>query len=126
MRSKNRGLGDITAKIASFSGAKALIESVLGEDCGCDERQELMNELVPMNKDVDEVADDTKRFDKAMSIAFVNDLVSRKRSNSRISKEEFTLFWDMYREYVNPRKMNTTCGKCINRSIDELQRILTK
>ena len=124
MRSRFKGVGDIVAKLASFTGAKVLVESVLGEDCGCDERQELMNEMLPFNKE-EEVSEDVL-YSKALSLAFVRDLVKHRETGKKINKEQFNLFWDIYRFYVNPRKNNTQCIKCVNSSINEVERVLSK
>lgn len=124
-KDKSRGLGDLTAKLAKFTGAEALVKSVLGEDCGCDERQELMNELLPFNTDTDGVDEDVL-YNKALSLAFVRDLMKSRDMGKRITKEQFMLFWDIYREYVNPRKANTSCRKCVNNSINEVERVLCK
>jgi hypothetical protein len=119
MRNLNKGLGDLTAKLANFTGAKDLVKSVLGEDCGCDERQELMNELLPFNKDEVSKEDEEILYDKALSLAFINDLITYRESGKRVSKEQFMLFWDH-------RKSNTSCRKCVNSAINEVERVLTK
>lgn len=47
---KQKGLGDTVAAITKATGIKALVKSLLGEDCGCDARQQKLNELVPYKK----------------------------------------------------------------------------
>lgn len=44
---KQKGLGDTVAAITQATGVKALVKSLFGENCGCDARQEKLNELVP-------------------------------------------------------------------------------
>lgn len=44
---KQKGLGDTVAVITEATGIKALVKSLFGENCGCDARQEKLNELVP-------------------------------------------------------------------------------
>ena len=125
---KFKGVGDIVAKLASFTGADALVKSVLGEDCGCDERQELMNEMLPFKEDVVELEPEPEEeiYSKAISLAFIRDLVKHREMNTRISAEQFNLFWDIYRYYVNPRKNNSQCIKCVNSAIDEVERVLSR
>ena len=42
------GAGDVVEKITTVTGIKAIVKAFTpeGEDCGCDERKEKMNELV--------------------------------------------------------------------------------
>jgi hypothetical protein len=47
---KHKGLGDTVAAITEATGIKALVKSLFGENCGCDARQEKLNELVPYGK----------------------------------------------------------------------------
>jgi len=39
------GLGDIVESITKATGIKAVVEAVLGEDCGCEERKQSLNEI---------------------------------------------------------------------------------
>ena len=52
MKSKkkpSKGLGDTIEKVTKFTGLKAAVESIFGEDCGCSERKEKL-----VGKDDDE------------------------------------------------------------------------
>jgi hypothetical protein len=47
---KSKGLGDTIEKITKATGIKKVVDTVanaLGEDCGCDARKELLNEMFP-------------------------------------------------------------------------------
>ena len=55
--SKDKGFGDTLARIFTVTGVKAVVDKiseVTGKDCGCSERQEALNELLPYktNEDV--------------------------------------------------------------------------
>lgn len=45
MNKKDRGLGDTLARFTKATGIKAVVEMIT-DDCGCDSRQEKLNELV--------------------------------------------------------------------------------
>lgn len=45
MNKKDRGLGDTLARFTKATGIKAVVKMIT-DDCGCDERQEKLNELV--------------------------------------------------------------------------------
>ena len=43
MPNKSKGLGDTIEKFTSSTGIKTVVKAVLGEDCGCDARQDYLN-----------------------------------------------------------------------------------
>ena len=47
IKRKSKGLGDSIEKITRATGIKKAVSFLLGEDCGCKERQEWLNKLVP-------------------------------------------------------------------------------
>lgn len=40
---KSKGLGDTVEKITKATGIKKVVETIFGDDCGCDERREKLN-----------------------------------------------------------------------------------
>jgi hypothetical protein len=42
---KSKGLGDTIAKVTKATGIDKAVKFVAGEDCGCEERQEKLNQL---------------------------------------------------------------------------------
>jgi hypothetical protein len=42
---KSEGLGDSIDKLTTKTGIKKLVEFVAGEDCGCDQRRDRLNEI---------------------------------------------------------------------------------
>lgn len=49
--SKDKGFGDTLARIFTRTGIKSVVKAVAGENCGCNERQEKLNKLLPYKKD---------------------------------------------------------------------------
>ena len=49
-KQKSKGLGDTVEKVFKVTGVDKVAKWVLGEDCGCDERKELLNKLFPYVK----------------------------------------------------------------------------
>ena len=47
---KSKGLGDTIEKITTATGIKKVVKAVMGEDCGCDDRRDLLNDLFPYKK----------------------------------------------------------------------------
>ena len=48
--SSPEGLGDTIEKITEATGIKTAVKFLAGEDCGCDERKEKLNQLFRYNK----------------------------------------------------------------------------
>jgi hypothetical protein len=44
---KSEGLGDSIEKFTKATGIKKAVEMVLGKDCGCEERKEILNKKFP-------------------------------------------------------------------------------
>jgi len=54
-----RGLGDILELITRYTGIKWAVKKlsiIMGFDCGCEQRQEDLNTLVPFNKSSIEIS----------------------------------------------------------------------
>ena len=47
---ESTGLGDTVEKVLRKTGIDKVAKAVLGEDCGCENRQELLNDLFPYKK----------------------------------------------------------------------------
>jgi hypothetical protein len=51
---KSKGLGDTIEKVTTATGIKKVVDTVakaVGKDCGCPERRDALNRLVPYKKD---------------------------------------------------------------------------
>jgi len=47
---KIKGLGDIVELITRYTGIKWVVKKIWDKGCGCDERQEVLNKIVPLKK----------------------------------------------------------------------------
>lgn len=47
MATRRRGLGDTIDNVSTKTGIKKLVKFIAGEDCGCDERKEILNLKFP-------------------------------------------------------------------------------
>lgn len=47
---KAKGLGDVVEKFTEATGIKAVVKFIAGEDCGCEERKQKLNELFPFRQ----------------------------------------------------------------------------
>lgn len=46
----SQGLGDTIEKITTATGIKSIVKFIAGEDCGCEERKQKLNELFSYKK----------------------------------------------------------------------------
>lgn len=47
---KSEGVGDTVAKITKATGIEKAVKFLAGEDCGCEERKEILNHIFPYQK----------------------------------------------------------------------------
>lgn len=47
--SQSSGLGDAVETFAEVTGIKKIVKAIAGEDCGCNERKEMLNNLFKSN-----------------------------------------------------------------------------
>ena len=104
-----KGLGDLIAKFTQSTGIDKVAKFVLGEDCGCDERQEYLNKLLPF-EDKDKI--------------LARDFVNMVHKQGRLSAVENGMLWDLYRKYINPRAKTSTCSSCVRNAIKQLKQKL--
>jgi hypothetical protein len=58
---KPKGLGDVVESITQATGIDKVAKAILGDDCGCEERKEKLNQLFPFGKRVRQCLTDEQR-----------------------------------------------------------------
>jgi len=108
---KSKGLGDTIAKITKATKIDKLVKKVVGEDCGCEERQTLLNKLFPYSKsrlscdDFDSL-DTIKPWDK-----------------QGLSAKDAGIVLRIYQTYVDRKQKWTSCVPCWKRMVDGVKRL---
>ena len=49
---KSKGLGDDIKKFTDKTGLSKLVKTIFGDDCGCEERQQKLNNMFPNFKNI--------------------------------------------------------------------------
>lgn len=98
---KSTGLGDTVEKVFRKTGIDKLAKAVLGEDCGCDKRQELLNNLFPYGKY-------NAPTDEELDI--IEWLFERGRST--ISGSMVKEIYSVYNRIFNDKLRPTNCSSC--------------
>lgn len=109
---KSTGLGDTVEKVFRKTGIDKLAKAVLGEDCGCENRQELLNTLFPYGKynaPTDEELDIIEwLFEK-----------SRNTISGSMVKEIYSVYNRIFNDKLQP----TNCSSCFKPVKQKLQKI---
>lgn len=98
---KSTGLGDTVEKVFRKTGIDKLAKAVLGEDCGCENRQELLNTLFPYGKynaPTDEELDTIQWL--------------FERSRNTISGSMVKEVYSVYNRIFNDKLQPTNCSSC--------------
>lgn len=97
---QSKGLGDTIDKITTKTGIKKIVKTVLSDDCGCDERKDILNKIIPYK--VYNCFTDTE-------YNYIKDIVDSK-TNTLDYNQQFELK-KIYERVFN-RKYSTTCLQC--------------
>lgn len=106
----SKGLGDTIAKVAKATGLDKAAKFIAGEDCGCDERKDVLNKLFKYEKP--ECLEE-EEFD------FIKDWKALKKSNVNY-KEKVTFFKISNRIFSKKQSANSSCGACIRTVVDNV------
>ena len=106
------GLGDVVERVTEATGIKKAVKFIAGEDCGCNERKEKMNQIpILKRRNVNCLTEDEYNY---LSQWFSNDSnMMRQDDQNKILK--------IYNRVFNQRRERTSCGSCIKTMIDELK-----
>ena len=89
---KSTGLGDTVEKITKATGIEKAVKKVFGEDCGCQERKEFLNNLFPyVNKKEACMNEDQIKFYESFKEKHING-----KTSSKLTKEELKEIISLY------------------------------
>lgn len=112
---KSTGLGDTVEKVLRKTGVDKIAKAVLGDDCGCENRQELLNDLFPYGKynaPTDEELDTIKWL--------------FEQRKSTISGSMVKEIYSVYNRIFNDKLQPTNCSSCFKPVKQKLQKIHNK
>jgi hypothetical protein len=108
---KAKGLGDTIEQITEVTGIKKLVEFIAGEDCGCQERKEKLNQLFPYGAQ----CLTEEEYNYLTKVDLMN-----KTSVSPIEQKEIL---KIYGRVFNKRQEPTSCASCWIQIIKDLQKV---
>lgn len=109
---ESTGLGDTVEKVFRKTGIDKLAKAVLGEDCGCDKRQEILNDLFPYKKY-------NTPTDEELDV--IEWLFTQNKST--ISGSMVKEIYSVYNRIFNDKARPTNCSSCFKPIKQKLQKI---
>jgi len=110
---KPEGLGDVVKSITKATRIDKLVKFIAGEDCGCDERQEILNKKFPFAK--------IKCLNED-EFNYLSELL-KKRIVS-INFQQRNRMYEIYNRIFGTKLKNTTCSSCLSNIKKKLEVIL--
>jgi hypothetical protein len=103
-----KGLGDTVEQITEATGIKKAVKWIFGEDCGCEDRKNWLNEKFPYNQKLTEA-----EFDYLDTY-----FLSKKEI---VTKEQQKELISIFNRLFNQKAQASSCAPCFKKRIhDEL------
>ncbi len=106
------GLGDTVENILEVTGIAKVAKWVLGEDCGCEERKQKLNDLWRYTKPECLTEDEYKYLDE-----FYTNLKSSVSPNQQ--RELLKIYNRVFKQRMQP----TSCGSCVREIVNKLNKL---
>ena len=106
------GLGDTVENILEVTGIAKVAKWVLGEDCGCEERKQKLNDLWRYKKPECLTEDEYKYLD-----TFFN------RGTSSVKPSEQRELLNIYNRVLHEKQQPTSCGSCLRDIVNKLNQL---
>lgn len=114
-RTQATGLGDTIAQITEATGIDKLVKFIAGEDCGCEERKQKLNELFPY-KAVKCLAED--------EYTYLNE--SQVLSKQTLKPSEQDAILKVYNRIFGISREPTSCATCWLEIIQKMQKVFNE
>ena len=106
------GLGDTVENILEATGIAKVAKWVLGEDCGCEERKQKLNDLWRYKKPECLTEDEYTYLD-----TFFN------RGTSSVKPSEQRELLKIYNRVLHEKQQPTSCGSCLRDIVNKLNQL---
>ena len=110
---KDKGLGDSIEKVLKATGIDKVAKKVLGDDCGCEERKNKLNQMFPYNKVRQFTEDELKIY---------KEVLPRLKGGTITGKDQAVLV-RLYNKVFNANKKPSSCSSCVQQTIAKLAKV---
>ena len=104
------GLGDSIEKVTKATGIKKVVEFIAGEDCGCNERKEKLNDLFPYKNPQCFTEEEYNWIG-----AFI------RRKPTKVTAAEQKTLYSIYNRVFHSNKQTGSCKSCVQEIYDALK-----
>ena len=110
MTKQSKGLGDSVEKVLKATGIDKVAKKILGDDCGCEERKEVLNKMFPYSRQMTE--DEILIYEEVMS-----------RTRGEITGSDQAILVNIYNKVFNANKKPSGCGSCVRETLGKLKSV---
>lgn len=112
LAAKSEGLGDTVEKFLEITGAAKVAKWLLGEDCGCDERKQKLNQIFPYKKPLCLEESEFKFLDEWFN-----------RNTDRVTPIEQIELFKIHSRVFQVRNELTSCPSCVAERVNDLRKV---
>ncbi len=105
---KAKGLGDTVEQVLEATGIAKIAKWVLGEDCGCDKRKQILNDLYPYYKPQCLTEDEFNYLDEYYS-------ENKNTVQPDVQKEVLKI----YNRVFHQKASLTSCSSCYKKTVHD-------
>ena len=109
---KSKGLGDSLEKAFKATGIDKVAKKVLGDDCGCEERKNKLNQMFPYKKVRQFTEDEIKIYEEVI-----------ERTKGTITGKDQTILIKLYNKVFNANKKPSSCSPCVRETLSKLKKV---
>ena len=109
---KSKGLGDSIEKALKATGIDKVAKKVLGDDCGCEERKQVLNKMFPYAKVRQFTEDEMSIYESVLP-----------RIGSTVKREDQAILVKLYNKVFNSNKKPSSCGSCVQQTVAQLAKV---
>jgi len=106
------GLGDTVENILEVTGIAKVAKWAMGEDCGCEERKQKLNDLWRYTKPECLTEDEYTYLDEFY-----------KKGRNSVSPSEQRELLKIYNRVLKQRMQPTSCGSCLREVVNKLNKL---
>ena len=110
LAAKSEGLGDTVEKVLEVTGVAKLAKWVMGEDCGCEGRKELLNKFFPYRKPECLLEHEHE---------YLDNWFKEKRYSMKPTEQKELLA--IYNRVFKVNMQPTSCGSCLRDVMNKLE-----
>ena len=108
MTKKSKGLGDDIKKFTDKTGLSKLVKTIFGDDCGCEERQQKLNNMFPNFKNIRPFTKDEKEIYESV--------IPEVEKTTMVNRKNQSILNGIYKAVFNTPAKWSSCGPCNKRT----------